>query len=252
MRAMTFNLRFDNEADGENAWVRRRELVARVICGYAPAIVGTQEGTVGQLDYLGGHLAGYRLFAPDRVWDDTCQYPTLFYREDIFLPVEGAEFWLSETPEVHRSKSWDSAFPRMISYGLFKDLRNGNRLWAAVTHLDNIGVDARIRQARVIDGWIERHSNGCILMGDFNDSPGSAAHRLLTTRLRDSWQAMGRGEDENSMTYHMFSGFPRVARMDWILVSHDFMVKEYRIVHDHDGVRYPSDHFPCFADLDCV
>jgi endonuclease/exonuclease/phosphatase family metal-dependent hydrolase len=38
--------------------------------------------------------------------------------------------------------------------------------------------------------------------------------------------------------------------MDWILITGHFMEKDVEIVRDHDGGRYPSDHFPYMADLD--
>jgi endonuclease/exonuclease/phosphatase family metal-dependent hydrolase len=116
MRVMTFNLRFENNRDGSNAWSLRREMVVAIIESYSPSILGTQEGTCSQIDYLQDHLPDYYLHTPRRVFDDTCQYPTLFIRKDEFDVEGGAEFWLSKTPEVHRSKDWDSAFPRLISY----------------------------------------------------------------------------------------------------------------------------------------
>ena len=106
MRVMTFNLRFENDQDGTNAWAYRRGLVVELIERYAPAILGTQEGRLSQLDYLESRLPDYRMHAPARVLDDTCQYPTLFFRRDQIRILEGSEFWLSKTPAIHRSKNW--------------------------------------------------------------------------------------------------------------------------------------------------
>ena len=64
------------------------------------------------LRYLEEHLAGYLPLTAHRQVDPTCQYPTIFYRADGFEVEESSEFWLSETPQVHRSLSWGSAFPR--------------------------------------------------------------------------------------------------------------------------------------------
>ncbi len=38
MRVMTFNIRFENEEDGSNGWVYRRELVTELIRKYEPSI----------------------------------------------------------------------------------------------------------------------------------------------------------------------------------------------------------------------
>ncbi|HKI48060.1 MAG TPA: endonuclease/exonuclease/phosphatase family protein, partial [Desulfobacteria bacterium] len=115
MRVMTFNIRFENDQDGANSWIYRWDLVVKLIEKYDPDILGTQEGRVSQLAFLDGRLAQYKMHAPLRVLDDTCQYPTLFFHKNRFNIIEGEEFWLSKTPKVHRSKNWDSAFPRMVS-----------------------------------------------------------------------------------------------------------------------------------------
>lgn len=121
MRLMTFNLRFATPTDGPNEWQFRKELVAEVILNHLPDLLGTQEGTVPQLLYLEEHLTGYRPLTAHRRVDPTCQYPTIFYRADRFYVQESSEFWLSETPQVHRSQSWGSAFPRMVTYGLLRE-----------------------------------------------------------------------------------------------------------------------------------
>lgn len=252
MRIMTFNLRFENDLDGENAWCYRRDILTEVVLRHAPSILGTQEGTPGQLAYLQEHLRGYRMHAPPRPIDEECQYPTLFYRQGELRVAEVGEFWLSKTPEVHRSKDWDSAFPRMMSYGLFEDLINKRQVWIMVTHLDHLGAVARLEQSRIILEWMHGRSGPRILMGDFNDAPGSPVHRLLTSpeaSLHDTWAVLARQENEESMTRHDFRGVPKSCRMDWILISSEFFVTDAQIVRDHLGGCYPSDHFPYMVNL---
>lgn len=245
---MTFNLRFENDRDGENSWSNRKNLVIEMIQKFSPSILGTQEGTLRQLEYLRRNLPDYEMHAPGRsLHDETCQYPTLFYRRDEFRILAGNEFWLSRTPGVHRSKDWDSAFPRMMSCALFADLHEDKKLWAAVTHLDHLGVEARQEQAKMIAKWIAAQSEPVILMGDFNAVPGSTVHDLLidpATGLQDSWQMIFDIENQESMTHHGFRGVPQKGRLDWILVSAQFSVLDAVIVRDRFDGRYPSDHFP--------
>lgn len=254
MRIMTFNLRFENSRDGENSWENRRHVAAELIHRHRPSILGTQEGTPRQLDYLQCELPGYRMVAGDRpAEDETCQYPTLFYREDLFRAREAGEFWLSSTPTVHRSKNWDSAFPRMMSYGVLEDREVGRELTVIVTHLDHVGQWARLEQARLIREWVDRQSAPCILMGDFNDHPGSDVHQLLTddqAPWKDTWDMLGNAEGVQSMTHHDFRGRPEKFRMDWILVTSEFRAVSASIVRDQDNGRYPSDHFPFMVDVE--
>ena len=253
MRIMTFNLRFENDRDGENSWLNRRDLVVQIVKKYTPSLLGTQEGTSSQLVYLQENLPDYRIHAPNRLLDATCQYPTLFYRPDRFQLLEGSEFWLSKTPSVHRSKDWDSAFPRMMSYALLEDLSVCRRLWAIVTHLDHIGVEARLEQARIIANWVQQQAEPIILMGDFNTGPDSLVHELLATGetgLRDTWQALSKAENVQSMTHHGFVGTPQKGRIDWVLLSRHFVVRDAAIIRDQFDGRYPSDHFPYAAQVE--
>jgi hypothetical protein len=135
---MTFNLRFATPIDGPNEWEFRKELVAGVILNHQPDLLGTQEGTVPQLLYLEKHLPGYLPLTGHRHVDHTCQYPTIFYRADRFQVHESNEFWLSETPTVHRSLSWGSAFPRLATYGLFQETGRTTSFYFVNTHLDHI------------------------------------------------------------------------------------------------------------------
>jgi endonuclease/exonuclease/phosphatase family metal-dependent hydrolase len=253
MRIMTFNIRFENDRDGLNNWPNRRDLLVDVIGRYHPTILGTQEGTPGQLGYIQENLTRYAMHAPQRVLDATCQYPTLFYCRQQMDVLQGGEFWLSTTPAVHRSKNWDSAFPRMMSYALFRCGQGRGQVWVVVTHLDNLGQQARLEQAAIIVRWLHERQGPVIVMGDFNDLPGSSLHDLVASPesgLRDSWKMLERSENGQSMTHHDFQGNPEKGRLDWILVSRHFRVREAAIIRDHREGRYPSDHFPYYVDLE--
>jgi endonuclease/exonuclease/phosphatase family metal-dependent hydrolase len=252
MRVMTFNLRFENDRDGKDGWSMRRQMVTDVIERCGPLFLGTQEGTPAQLAFLNGNLPAYGMVSAERPDDPTCQYPTLFYRLDRVELLSFGEFWLSRTPNVHRSVDWDSAFPRMMNFGHFRELETGREVWVAVTHLDHMGRVGRLEQGRIIAQWVQACSAPVILTGDFNDSPDSSVYRLLTgseVGLVDSWVELGLPEGEVSMTHHDFHGVPQKWRMDWVLASRELRAVDARIVRDHLDGRYPSDHFPFFADL---
>jgi len=252
MRVMTFNLRFENDLDGDNSWQNRRDMVVEIINRYAPDILGTQEGKWPQLMYLCEGLPGYRAHLPGRSADKVTQCPTLFIREETLKIRGGSDFWLSRTPDVFLSKDWDSAFPRMISCSEVRDEHTGQKFFAAVTHLDHIGTEARYNQARIIADWANGADAPVVLMGDFNDTPGSRVHRALTTEtaLRDTWKLLEKSDGAESYTHHGFMGTPQLARMDWILVSPGFRVVHAEILHDQVNGCYPSDHFPYVADID--
>jgi endonuclease/exonuclease/phosphatase family metal-dependent hydrolase len=250
---MTFNLRFENDFDGENHWLNRRDFIVKTVLKYRPHVLGTQEGKPSMLEFLTENLRGYEISAGSRHWDDYCQYPTLYYLEDHFTLVEGSEFWLSRTPTVHLSKNWDSAFPRMISHALLEMRESEKQIWLAVTHLDHISERARIEGAKMIRAWAVQRQAPTLLLGDFNDFPNSEVHRILNKPFgpfSDSWQVMGKAEDQQSYTQHGFTGVPTKGRIDWILATAEFTVLDVSVVRDHKAGRYPSDHFPFLVDLD--
>ena len=252
MRVMTFNLRFATPLDGPNAWEFRRELVAEVIQARRPDLLGTQEGTVPQLEYLEAHLPGYLPLTAHRAADPTCQYPTIFYREGRFQVKASGEFWLSETPEVHRSKSWDSAFPRMVTYGLLQEAGRDEDFYFINTHLDHISEKARFQGAVMIRDYFLRFNLPLILAGDFNEPPDSPVYREFINEkspLMDTWRAL-HPPGEEATTQHGFDGRERGARIDWILVTPPFRVRQVTTVTDHTAGRYPSDHFPYEAEVE--
>jgi endonuclease/exonuclease/phosphatase family metal-dependent hydrolase len=249
---MTFNLRFANPLDGPNHWDLRKELVVETILTYAPDLLGTQEGTVPQLDHLTAHLPGYRPLIEHRQVDPTCQYPTIFYRDAAFQVKEGDEFWLSTSPREHRSKSWDSAFPRMATYGLFREI--GREVWFYFinTHLDHISEMARFHGSRMIRDHFLPLDKPLILAGDFNEPPDAPVYRQLIgegSPLIDTWRACHRTATDPP-TQHQFNGEPRGSRIDWILVTPPFRVKAAHILTYHWEDRYPSDHFPYLAEVE--
>ena len=252
MRLMTFNLRFATPIDGPNEWEFRKDLVVEIILKHRPDLLGTQEGTVPQLLYLEQHLTGYLPLTAHREVDPTCQYPTIFYRADRFQVQESSEFWLSETPQVHRSLSWGSAFPRMVTYGLFREPDRDTSFYFIDTHLDHVSEAARREGARMIREFFFPLNRPLILVGDFNEPPDGPVHRQLVqgdSPLRDTWRGVHPPAEE-AVTQHGFDGQPRGSRIDWILATPPFRVRRVVIIPDNQNGRYPSDHFPYEAEVE--
>ncbi|AEB10289.1 endonuclease/exonuclease/phosphatase family protein [Desulfobacca acetoxidans] len=251
MRIMTFNLRFQNPLDGPNQWKFRKELVLETIWAYQPDLLAAQEVTIPQLDYLAANLTGYEPFIKHRNIDLTCQYPTIFFRSQTIVAGAGNEFWLSETPEVHRSKSWESAFPRMVTYGSFREVDRDLWFCFADTHLDHVSALARQKAATMLREFFLQLNQPAILAGDFNDHPQSSVHRVLArgdSPFRDSWEVLGHFE-EGVSTQHKFDGEFFGGRIDWILITEPFRLKAAEIITYNQAKQYPSDHFPYYVEV---
>src|SRR5690606_41943986 len=59
VRIMTYNIRLNTPADGENAWPERKDRVAGLIRFHAPDLLGVQEAMKIQLDDLEARLPEY-------------------------------------------------------------------------------------------------------------------------------------------------------------------------------------------------
>lgn len=249
LKIMTFNVRVPVDT-GMNAWVNRRELMVRVIEAAHPDVLGTQELTEEQGQYLAAHLPGYAWFGQGRDGGTKGEHMGVFYRTDRLSVVRSGDFWLSDTPAVPGSKTWGQPYPRMVTWAHFR-LRDGSGGFDYFnTHFPYRPQDVRARMlsAKEILKHIGKLPPGArvILAGDFNCGPQAPVHALLTRQLRDSW-AVAATRTGPEKTFHNFTGTPD-QRIDWIL-SRGFRVLSVHTITTHDGAHYPSDHFPVLAKL---
>ena len=114
---MTFNLRYGTANDGEHIWENRRPIIEEMLQEYHPDILGVQEGLRFQLDQLIEVLPGYAVFGEGRGGLDRSEHTAIFYNVHQLYCLEGHTFWLSETPEIPDSKSWESSLSRLTTWG---------------------------------------------------------------------------------------------------------------------------------------
>lgn len=261
---MSFNIRYGSAKDGENHWEKRKPLVAQTIQTFSPDLLGTQETLGFQKQYLEDQLPQYSSIGVGREdGGQTGEMTAIFYRTERFEHLDEGHFWLSETPEVVGSKSWDSSLPRICSWVKLRDRQTDDQPILFVnTHLDHRGPEARKQSAMLLRKKIDKLGKGfaCILTGDFNAAPNSEPYRIL---FADPGQANPQSItliDTFAKTHPnaagreaSFSGFrPNIlegTRIDWIAVSKDWQIDAAAIDRtDYDG-RLPSDHYPITATL---
>lgn len=260
LTVMSFNVRYGTAKDGDNHWDKRKDLCASRVTHFNPDVLGLQESLAFQNDYIQQKCPGYTAIGVGR--DDGKQageFSTLLVRAARFTVVDSGTFWLSETPEVAGSKSWDSSLPRIATWAHLKDKSAGDRpLLVINTHFDHKGNVARKEAAKVIRRFITRSAKGAavIVTGDFNSVPGSEQYRTLTDlgtdgiNLLDAYADLHRANPEpNEGTAHAFKDAPVTARIDWILHSPAFSATSAVIDRHREGVMFPSDHYAVTAVL---
>lgn len=249
LRVMTFNVRVPVDT-GMNAWSNRRDLMVQVIRAAHPDVLGTQELTQEQGEYLAAHLPGYAWFGQGREGGTKGEHMGVFYRKDRLQVLRSGDFWLSDTPAVPGSRTWGQPYPRMVTWARFRWRDGGGTFDYFNTHFPYLPQDVRPRMlsANEILQRIGKLPPGArvILAGDFNCAPDTPVHARLTEDLRDAWtEAASRSGP--AKTFHNFTGVPD-QRIDWIL-SRGFTVGSAQTITTHVGARYPSDHFPVLAVL---
>lgn len=255
---MTYNLRYDTSSDGINQWDNRKEHVASLIRFYSPDFLGTQEGLVSQLEYLDNELPGYKRIGVGR--DDGIEkgeFSAIHYNSDRFELVEGTEhtIWLSENPDIP-GKSWDAAFPRVLTYGQFRSKGTGQKIYVFNTHFDHVGQTAREESAKIILQRIEQLSGDMpfILFGDFNVTEENPVYEILTTGKLSLRDAYYHSENPHVGPHFTFEGFEvknatDARRIDYIFVSESIRVDHHAILSTFRDGYYPSDHLPVAAKV---
>lgn len=160
---MTFNLRYDNPKDGQNAWsAGRNKLAADLIRKHRPSVLAIQEGLIHQLTFLESHLEGVisHHIGCGRKGGDKDEHCALFYDPNVINVEESGNFWLSKTPEEAGSYSWFSFAPRMCTWASFHLKSNPAAKFAVFnTHLDHVSILARAKGAKVISQFMKKVFN---------------------------------------------------------------------------------------------
>lgn len=253
MRVMSYNIRYKNSIDSINGWEYRKENVAALIRYHRADVVGLQEVQPAQLADLEKMLPEFAWYGIPRVEGPSGEYTAVFYRKNRFSLEGSGTFWMSETPDVKESKSWDAFYPRTASWCKLKDKTTKKTFFFFNTHLDHRGETARQKSAEVIIAQIRRYAgqHAVIVTGDFNAVPESVAYQNMTKEgvLKD---ALGLSETPHYGPVRTSSGFfvrrePLRAKIDYIFVNDKVRVLQHATITDQQEGRYYSDHLPVIA-----
>lgn len=261
LKVMSYNVRYGTAPDGENRWERRRDVLIEAVLAFDPDLLGAQEVLAFQRDFLAERLPELEAFGVGRDFgDERGEMTAVFFRRARFELVDGGHFWLSETPWIPGSKSWDSALTRMVTWLRLRD-RAALELPEVMffnTHFDHRGKEARVRSAALLRDRVGEMAEGrrAIVVGDFNAAEDSAPYRTLfdcevgKPGLVDTYRAAHPERRDDEGTFSRFDVAPAMGgRIDWIAATTDWTVLDARILRHGRAGRAPSDHFPVAAEL---
>ncbi len=244
----TFNIRYANKDDGDNAWDRRQSMVFEMI--REGDFWGLQEALPEQVAAIAKALPAYGIVVRSREKDpaqgEAC--PILYRKERWTLDAEEqGTFWLSESPDVPGSKSWDSSLPRVATFARFTETASGRAIYVVNVHLDHRGERARLESARLVAKRMaaRKHHDPLVLIGDFNTGPKSPPIRaLLEDReldVVDAWR-VAHPDDAERGTFNGWADACAGERIDFVLPTRTLHVERCVIDDRKPEGRWPSDH----------
>ena len=258
LNIMTFNIRLDLASDSMNSWEYRKGKAATQVLFHEADIIGVQEALHNQMLDLQQWLTGYSYTGGGR--DDgkaEGEYSAIFYNTKRLTLLGSATFWLSETPTVPGSKSWDAAITRIVTWAKFKDKQTGKIFFHFNTHFDHMGKIARKESANMILKAVDSLAGNttAIVTGDFNSFPSDEPIQVITDkknplRLTDTKEVCITSHYGPTGTFNGFTAKETSNEpIDYIFFNHGVKVFKHATLSESWQGRFSSDHFPVWARI---
>lgn len=255
---MTFNIRLNVASDSLNAWPYRKDKLASQVLFHKAELLGVQEALHGQMMDLGERLTQFKFVGVGREDGKTKgEYSAIFYDTTRLQVLQSNTFWLSLTPEVPGSKSWDAAITRIVTWAKFKDRKTKKIFYAFNTHFDHMGKVARKESALLLLQKVKAiaGTTPAVITGDFNAKPTDEPIKVIMDKnnslhLLDS--------KDMSATPHYgptgtFNGFRSKETddqpIDYIFLKGKWKVLTHATISQTWEGRFASDHFSVLAEL---
>jgi len=194
---MSYNIRSSNIDADKHKWSNRKKLVAETLNHYRPDIISTQEGLKSQLLELRKMVPGYGYYGILNDIKAEDENLAIFYNIDTVKLIKSGHFWLSETPDISNSKSWNMMFPRMVTYIHGVQISKNKQEFIVInTHFDHDSTESRVNSSKLIIKKIKELFNNkegdgslpIFITGDFNEAPSNPSYNeFILNGFKDSY-----------------------------------------------------------------
>lgn len=265
---MSCNIRValpEDDAAG-NGWSARRDLCLGVIRAQKPDLICFQEVLREQMADLEKGLpthAGFGFEGPEMDarmigYGGIAKNP-VFYSRERYEFVTAGGFWLSETPHLPGSLSWESARARNVNWVRLRDRTTKQQFRLLSVHLDHVSQRAREEQIKLIlaEAALYAPEFPQILGGDFNAGRANNVVKLVLDAGWTNTQDATPGARDAGPTVHGFLGekanWSDAARkrgpIDFLFTRGPITTRDWKVIRDSREGRYPSDHYFIAAEL---
>ncbi len=257
IRFANYNMRVITSADtADRAFTQRKPFILKRIYDHDFDIIGAQEVNDKMKAALMEDLAGtYSVVGEGRRADRKGEGAPIFYKTSRFELLDWGSFWLSETPDVPGSKSWDASVERIATWTEFLDKSTGKKFFYINTHFDHRGPISRTMAAKILLEKARELHDGLpvFFTGDLNTGSTTEAIAILSDNelVKDSYTTSETAPTGRKSPYYAFD-FDRSDsdRGDYIFVPKDATVLSYACIDDDIKDRqYSSDHCPVLVEV---
>lgn len=246
-------------------WTARKKACIQLIKAQKPDLIGFQEVLKAQADDLKREMPDYGCFGFEGPEMDVnpetyngIAKNLVMYAKKRYEMISAGCYWLSETPEIGGSKSWNTARARHVNWLRLKDRQSGHEFRIMAVHLDHKDQEARNKQGQLIVKETAQYLPDFpqLLIGDFNVDATNPVYDIIT---KGGWEDTYRtihGSGEPGATFHNFLGKEyqktsgkTTGKIDFIFTRGKLKAEGAKIIMDQvDGI-YPSDHYFVTAEV---
>ncbi|MGL4911692.1 MAG: endonuclease/exonuclease/phosphatase family protein [Romboutsia sp.] len=254
MRVATFNIRYDEINDKENAWVNRKDKVCSMLNFHEWDVFGLQEVLNHQLEYIREQLPEYDYVGVAREdGKEEGEFAPIFYKRECFDLEESDTFWLSETPAIP-SKSWGAACTRICTFAKLVHKKSQKRTLIMNIHFDHESEEARYKSVKLLieKAGIVANDEAVIILGDFNSEPNERCYKEISSIFNDVSAVSKQpyyGPKGTFMEFKFEEKWDNFEEIDHIFVNEKIEVKKAATLTDNIDRKYLSDHLPVVATL---
>ncbi len=245
-------------------WDERKELLFRILKNKNPDILCLQEVLKVQNKAFKDNFPNYFSFGyegpemdayTDDAYHGIAKNPILFSKEKFEL-ISSGTYWLSDTPHIGGSKSWNTARARHVNWVRIRDRNTQREFRILNTHFDHVSNEAKKNQALMILKESNQYPKAFpqVLAGDFNSDTTSEPIDIISNFWKDSYAEV-HGDTDPGFTVHGFIGDEaktKKGKVDFIFIKGDIQALQSDIIKDKEDGKYPSDHYFVSAKLKLI
>lgn len=250
---VSFNIKCDDtikELSGPFAWGNRCAELVKNIQELDADILSLQEVMPHQYQYLNQELCD-KYDSTFICRDDNATNgegcPIFFKKEKFDLQFTNT-FWLSETPNVPASTSWNTRWPRICTFIILQDKVSNQKFAVFNTHLDHKSEDAKVNGIKLICKKIDEINLPTVLTGDFNSSRDSDAVLFVSKTFINA-----NTSNNQDITFHLFGKpeilAPSIRYIDYIFCK-KFNPTNYQVHNQKQIYNIISDHYAISSEIE--